>query len=132
VAKVSTKRKRRLQRRLNTPTNLRCKLRQKWPQCKLQPFATKLQKELHVSYLCTFFYHTPSSSAVVFELTYYFGSFPFLSFTTRSIIFGVQAKIAQSAGLGRSMGPKVFLCLYGKSASESVFRLAFVCVWELG
>jgi hypothetical protein len=60
-------------------TNLRCKLRPKWPQSKLQPFATMLRRELHVSYLCTTFNHTPSLSAVVSEPTHHFGSFLSLS-----------------------------------------------------
>jgi hypothetical protein len=59
-------------------TNPRCKQRPKWPQCELQPFATNVQKQLHISYSCTVFNHTPSSSTVVSESTYLFGSFLFL------------------------------------------------------
>jgi len=59
-------------------TTLWCQLRPKWPQCEQQPSATQLQRDGHVSYLCTNSNRTPSLSSVTSASTFYFArSFTF-------------------------------------------------------
>jgi hypothetical protein len=109
-------------------TNPRCQRRPKWPQFEPHSFTTKVQNELHISYLCTVSNHTPT---VASESTYHFDSF--LSLLLLLLLQGLI--ISRRSGKDRPKcragqingGQRVFYVYMGNQRAKACSDWHFAC-----